>query len=707
MSGTPKRPRKVEVVPPPGDDVVSVPPPVTEVPPHDRFCDLVLTGGVASGVVYPWAIIEIARAYRFRNIGGTSVGAMAAALAAAAEYGRRVGFEQPFEVLRRSPASLARKLPDGRTRMLSLFQTNQRGKRLIRLWGKVFCGSRGSLDKARCEPADHMMRPLMLALGIYRVPLALGALVGLIVAKLVAWCLGECLLTITPLSVAWMVVLAILGAIAWFGHELWIDVREGAIKNFYGLCKGGTTENVDSPEGPTGICHWLNYGIQHSAGLTEDDLPLTFRDLWTAPMYPGAPRTCCGPRDPESSRAINLQVMTTNATHGRPYRLPLADQTSRLFFRPEEWEGFFPEEVLRALVDKARPYAPRDPAVDPTAHRVGGGFLELPDADLPVVVAARLSLSFPLLFSAVPLWAIDYEAPCLVRTLRRCMFTDGGASANFPIHLFDATVPCWPTFGLWLDKRTPYKVSDSPTKGQQELVWLPECLQEGWADSWDRFDPASNPGPESPALACPVARPRFGRHLEQLVGFLCGVADSAINWHDRTGLRLPHVRNRVARLLLLPDEGGLHIGMRREQILHMAHDYGTVAGQKFVQRFSGIGGRPSRAWNEQRWIRFNVMINGLRERLDGFGACAAWSTHSVPLRDAIDGAIREVMEMRDAAESTQRQDEDACAPEMARDRLVALEGLLRELEELEPGLRAAHPVFVADPQPELRLRAAL
>src|SRR4051794_38440135 len=112
---------------PPGDDIVPAPRPVREEPPLDRYCDIVLTGGVASGVVYPWAIVELARKYRFRNIGGTSVGALAAALAAAAEYGRRTGFEMPFEALRRAPADLARQVGDG-TRMLSLFQTNVHGK---------------------------------------------------------------------------------------------------------------------------------------------------------------------------------------------------------------------------------------------------------------------------------------------------------------------------------------------------------------------------------------------------------------------------------------------------------------------------------------------------------------------------------------------------------------------------------------------------
>lgn len=47
-------------------------------------CDLVLKGGVTSGVVYPYAILELARRYRFRSVGGTSAGGIAAAFAAAA-----------------------------------------------------------------------------------------------------------------------------------------------------------------------------------------------------------------------------------------------------------------------------------------------------------------------------------------------------------------------------------------------------------------------------------------------------------------------------------------------------------------------------------------------------------------------------------------------------------------------------------------------
>ena len=60
-----------------------------------RLCDIVMKGGITSGVVYPHAVCELARTYRFVSVGGTSAGAIAAAAAAAAEHGReRGGFAQ-------------------------------------------------------------------------------------------------------------------------------------------------------------------------------------------------------------------------------------------------------------------------------------------------------------------------------------------------------------------------------------------------------------------------------------------------------------------------------------------------------------------------------------------------------------------------------------------------------------------------------------
>ncbi|MFS2045864.1 patatin-like phospholipase family protein, partial [Stenotrophomonas geniculata] len=43
-----------------------------------------MKGGITSGIVYPNAVLALAREYRFKSIGGTSAGAIAAAVAAAA-----------------------------------------------------------------------------------------------------------------------------------------------------------------------------------------------------------------------------------------------------------------------------------------------------------------------------------------------------------------------------------------------------------------------------------------------------------------------------------------------------------------------------------------------------------------------------------------------------------------------------------------------
>jgi Asp-tRNA(Asn)/Glu-tRNA(Gln) amidotransferase A subunit family amidase len=44
------------------------------VTPHDRFCDLILTGGVTRAVAYPGMVVTLASVYRFHSIGGSSSG---------------------------------------------------------------------------------------------------------------------------------------------------------------------------------------------------------------------------------------------------------------------------------------------------------------------------------------------------------------------------------------------------------------------------------------------------------------------------------------------------------------------------------------------------------------------------------------------------------------------------------------------------------
>src|SRR5262245_23683818 len=101
-------------------------------PPEDRFCDLVMKGGITSGVVYPKAIALLANEYRFKNIGGTSAGAIAAAVTAAAEYQRRqTSSGAGFELLESLPKKLGETVSPDQSKLLSLFQPQAKTRRLF------------------------------------------------------------------------------------------------------------------------------------------------------------------------------------------------------------------------------------------------------------------------------------------------------------------------------------------------------------------------------------------------------------------------------------------------------------------------------------------------------------------------------------------------------------------------------------------------
>jgi hypothetical protein len=61
-----------------------------------KSIDVTMKGGIASGVIYPLALCELAREFRIRNVAGASAGAIAASFAAAAELGRaRTAIDPP------------------------------------------------------------------------------------------------------------------------------------------------------------------------------------------------------------------------------------------------------------------------------------------------------------------------------------------------------------------------------------------------------------------------------------------------------------------------------------------------------------------------------------------------------------------------------------------------------------------------------------
>ncbi len=645
-------------------------------PPHDRYCDLVLTGGVTDGVVYPWAVMELARNYRFKNIGGTSVGAMAAALTAAAEYGRRYGSLTGFnEVLLKLPDKLAEnEQTTGETTLFSLFQPHQSTRRLF----DVFVSALSDAPESR-KP-DIIKAVVRTTLKAYRREGVRGMIAGLALALILridilpaaaVWHHGPWWLI--PLVVVLTLLLALpLGAVCalvLIGVRVYRDVVHALPSNNFGLCTG-FRENTRA-NGPESLIEWLHRGLQGAAGKPLDQ-PLTFKDLWNAPG--GPPEKPLPPaRRTRRSRSIDLRMVTTNLTHGRPYILPAEDQTSRLFFRIDELGKYFPQSILDHLLQHSRPYAPKSPNSDPDADRVPSAMRELPHGDLPIVVAARLSLSFPILFSAVPLWAIDYEPKLKEnRTLQKCWFSDGGICSNFPIHLFDAAVPGWPTFGISLGRRSRYWGGED--------IWLTRYHYQGRGDAWDRFDDERNP-------------------RRKLLGFLGSIVWSAKDWNDKTSMRMPGVRDRVVHVALDEGEAGLNLRLNGENIRDYASRYGLQAGRRLVQRFIGDDGMPSRAWNEHRWVRFNAMLVALRERIQGIGVAARHAAHAKPLADQIE-------EAKQTPPLAEPHGEDLVLTEAQADALLQA---LRALEDLEAklGQTAVAQPYAPLPTPTLHSRPPL
>jgi len=635
------------------------PEPFVDEAPVDRFCDLVLTGGVTSGVIYPSAAVELARRYRFRSIGGTSAGAMAAALTAAAEYCRRKnGDGHGFQILSGVPGQLAASVKVGgqsMTRLLSLFQPTKATSRLFGVFRRLSNQTQataGLVNLLKAVAAEYIAW--------------IGAAV--IVAGVVA-------LAVAQTSSPWWVIAVcallsgIVAAVGLVGFAIRHDVAHGLVANGFGLCKGSESASDDKPA----LTDWLHAGLQGIAGLPADQ-PLTFGNLWHCdkppPWLDGMAKDW---------RAIDLQVITSNLTHGRPYRLPDDGLSTRLFYRREDLDSYFPSEVMDFMWKNSALYVP-PPGLTPEQLDAlkPERFRELPHEQLPVVVAARLSLSFPFLFSAVPLWAVDDEVDGQPALLRKCWFSDGGICSNFPIHLFDAFVPMWPTFGISLGKRR---------MDQPQAVRVTTRHEEGRSEAWDLFDSPSALAPDDASSP-----------LDRLFGFVLGLLATTKDWNDTTAMRMPGTRDRVARVGFERGEGELNVRLTGEEIERLARDYGSVAGRKLADKFV-TGNAPdelSTAWREHRWVRFNTLLATLRERVSLFSAAADLNQHALPVGEQIDEAYLRPPLAGDLPEDVRLNARQA----------DALDGLLQAIRALEAGFKrydTAQP-YKPDPMPNLRNR---
>lgn len=529
------------------------------------FCDVVMKGGITSGVVYPHALCELARTYTFASVGGTSAGAIAAAGAAAAEYGREHG---GFEKLAGLPAWLG-----GGDNLFRLFQPEPRTRPYFRLLAAGL-GRKGAGRSLRVAGATLRSFPLT----------AVAALApGAALAVLAFWTGSGALAVCAVIAGA---VLALVGLAVALGLRVGLGLPKALGENGFGLCSGFSPDDGATPA----LTPWLADLVDDLAGK-DDGAPLTFGDL--------------------RARGIELRMMTTNVTHRRPHRMPWSSR--ELFFDPTELRRLFPERVVAWM--EAHPPPTGTGRDAERARRRLEALAPLrpfpaPD-DLPVVVAARMSLSFPLLISAVPLRALDMtrrrtrEAVEAVENGRPaasspvtdiCWFSDGGITSNFPVHFFDTPLPTRPTFAIDLDGFHP----DHPrSPNETDNVYLPSSNAGGLLDSWHRIDP----------------KPGIG----SLVGFVSGIARTMQNHVDATLTHQPGYRDRIVHVHTAPDEGGMNLAMPA-QVVDALTLRGQAAGRALVERFAETPGTNSGlSWDNHRWVRYRSALTALAAQLERFG----------------------------------------------------------------------------------------
>ncbi|WP_157538871.1 patatin-like phospholipase family protein [Hydrogenophaga flava] len=622
------------------------------------LCDLVMKGGITSGVVYPQLIAELADTYRFKNIGGTSAGAIAAAGCAAAEHGRLTGQRaDAFAELMKLPRQLKERSADGHSMLFHLFQPAAPVRKhfavLVSMLNASPLAAAGRAVLAMVRQfwgiallgvllAFVLFTPVVL---VAAPTLSLAAASGVALAVLLLWWLwaayGLCRLEALKASpwkapLLWWVFgllasAAILGAIGGTagGVALLWAVLAGGIAapltiglvlalsglrfgntlvagmhgNGYGLCSGRT---VEAGAGHAGLTDWLSGYFEGLAGHHASH-PLVFGDLWNAPLVNGR-FADVKPAD----RRVNLEVMTSAVSQQMCYAIPFRGDQG-LYYDPQEWRKLFPDEVMKWLdgVSAAEGAEVRAAGEDleTVVHELNGErrvLSRLPsNANLPLVVAVRMSLSFPALLSAVPLYAVDFslklnqcpkgQPPLDSLMATRVWFSDGGIASNMPLHFFDSPLPGHPTFAINLKSEHPdHKIDATLPPGQQPgRVYLPDSNVGGERRYW-------------PA-------PADGSSLGGLIGFVFSIVDTMQNWRDEIQFPYPGYRDRIVQISQLKDEGGLNLDMPDRNIENLSAA-GRVAAQKLRARFHAPPGQLSEGWRYHRQQRLRILL-GVFERM--------------------------------------------------------------------------------------------
>jgi predicted acylesterase/phospholipase RssA len=542
-----------------------------------EYCDLVMQGGITSGVVYPMAALELATRYRFRGIGGSSAGAIAAAAVAAAEHGREArGFDTLEELCRDLGTE---------NRLLSLFQPEKATNPLFDLL-------RGYLDWKRAGGAlggwiAGLFTGILWSAARTALIITILAVLALFGARYLDEAYYPSWWVYLPWWLAFVLTFLFLVAVfvavlAWKAWRLWAQLQRllAALQgNHWGVCTG-----LGSKDRGVALTDYLADFLDRLAALPPEQTPLTFGQL----------------RAKRPDQPIDLLIMTSDLSLRRPVRFPLEGEW--LLFNEAEWARLFPPAVVSAL-KKAQP---KDPPAPPPA-----GYWYLPQGDaLPVIVAVRISLSFPLLFSAVPLYTLSDSAlqrhktdPTAVprpEELKRSYFSDGGIVSNFPIHLFDRWLPDCPTFGIDLAELPGEAFEGQPSQRESKIRGDYLSIVQ----TADHQRPAA--GQEQVHL--PDAHEEVALEwyaIDHLLDLLEGIFYTAKNHRDTLQSMLPSYRERIITIRLAEDEGGLNLSMPRDQIESIMQR-GQMAGKVLRDEFN---------FPFHRWVRFQVILAQLELEL--------------------------------------------------------------------------------------------
>src|SRR5215207_9231594 len=242
--------------------------------------DVVMRGGITSGIIYPGAITAIAERYRLRSLGGTSAGAMAAAVSAAAEFGRWSGRNPAAfrDVVNPIPTWLGTKTTSGRSALFHLFTPDPDTRPVFKLVTDLI----GTLDGSGSTKA-RISRAVQLTVDLLRLQVFwFGSLMVLI--ALFAWAGIEFTATTLLVLIASSLGLGVLTSLGFAAYRLWHWLPETAARlrnNHFGICSTtAAASDVRTGAGKPipGLSAWMHQMIQDAAGIGYDEPPLTFGD---------------------------------------------------------------------------------------------------------------------------------------------------------------------------------------------------------------------------------------------------------------------------------------------------------------------------------------------------------------------------------------------------------------------------------------------